>query len=68
MYEQIKEILERYDVYDFEIEDKTIADIIEILEDAIYDYGDETCSYDVTILENMYSAINELKELEVKHV
>ena len=64
--QKIIEILSWYDLNDFEIDEITTAkDIIEYLEDSIYDYGDETCSYDVTILENMSNAINELKELEV---
>lgn len=68
MKQQIIEILKWYDLNDFEIDEITTAkDIIEYLEDSIYDYGDETCSYDVTILENMYSAIKELKELEVNY-
>ena len=65
MYEQIKEILERYDVYDFEIEGKTIADNIEILDDTRYEYnGYENSSYDVQILSNISNAMYELAQLD----
>lgn len=66
MKEKIINILKNNDVYDFEIEDKSIEDIIEILEDYLYDLGDETCSYDVYIYDNYIRAIKELKELNNK--
>ena len=52
--QKIIEILKWYDLNDYEIDEITTPkDVIEYLEDAIYDYGDETCSFDVMIIENI---------------
>ena len=62
---KIINILKDNNVYDFEVENKSIEEVIDILSDCLYDLGNETCSYDVCMYDNYIIAIKELKKLKI---